>query len=314
MCDAALQSMLMETVARVTHDNHVRGSWCVDGNEFTVWVDASLLGLGVALVVDEFIIKDTCWLWPENDSRRINLAELDATLKGVNLALQWQARVLHIVMDSACMHQWITDALSGKARLTTKASCEMLIRRRLATLVETIKEYDLTVDVALVQSCRNHADRLTRVPRRWLDLAKEGGEPALANCAGVGGRLCPDQVTKVHRQSGHPGVNRTLYFTRLVDSHVFKKDIRSIVKACETCQSIDPAPVRWKKGKLSVESNWIRLAMDIAHHNGKHFLMLIDCGPSRFAVWRPLHWQDVTAIIRQLESVLLERAPPRRRY
>ena len=175
---------------------------------------------------------------------------------------------------------------------------------------ETIKEYNLTVDVAFVQCCRNCADRLTRVPCRWLDPAKEGGEPALVNCAGVGGRLCPDQVAKVHRQSGHPGVNRTMYFARLVDLHVSKKDIRSIVKACETCHSIDPAPVRWKKGKPSVESNWIRLVMDIAHHNGEHFLTLINCGPSRFAVWRPLRRQDATTVIRQLESVFLERGPP----
>ena len=164
----------------------------------------------------------------------------------------------------------------------------MLIRSRLATLVETIREYDLTVDVALVQSCRNRADRLTRVLCRWLDLPKEGGELALANCARVGGRLGPDQVAKVHRQSGQLGVNRTLYFARLVNLHVSKKDVRSIIKACKTCRSIDPAPVHWKKGKLSVESNWIRLAMDIAHHNGEHFLTLIDCSPSRFAVWRPL--------------------------
>ena len=68
MCDAALQSMLTETVARVTHDDPVRGNWCVDGNEFTVWVDASSLALGVALEVDKFI-EDACWLWPENDSR-----------------------------------------------------------------------------------------------------------------------------------------------------------------------------------------------------------------------------------------------------
>ena len=181
MHDAALQSMMTETVARVTHDDPVQGNWCVDGNEFTVWVDASSLALGVALVVDEFIIEDACWLWPENDSRHINLAELDATLKGVNLALQWQAKVVHIVTDSACVHRWITDALSGKARLTTKASSEILIRRRLATLVKTIREYDLTVDVMLMQSCRNSADRLTRVLHRWLDLPKEGGEPALAN-------------------------------------------------------------------------------------------------------------------------------------
>ena len=51
--------------------------------------------------------------------------------------------------------------------------------------------------------------------------------------------------------------------------------------------------------------------MDIAHHNGEHFLTLIDCGPSRFAVWWPLHQQDATGVIRQLESVFLERAPPR---
>ena len=148
--DATLWSMLTETVVRVTHDNPARGNWCFDGNEFMVWMDASSLILGVALVVDEFIVEDACWLQPENDFKYINLAELDATLKGVNLVLQWQARVLHIVMDSACMHQWITDALSGKARLTTRASSEMLIRRQLSTLVKNIREYNLTMDAVLV--------------------------------------------------------------------------------------------------------------------------------------------------------------------
>ena len=308
--DAALWSMLTETVARVTHDNPVRGNWCVDGKKFTVWRDASLPALGITFAVDEFIIEDACWLWPENDSRHINQAELDATLKGVNLAFQWQAMVLHIVTDFVCVHWWVTNALSGKARLTTRASSEMLIRRQLTTLVETIREYDL--DAALVQSCQNHVDRLTRVPHKWLDLPKEGGELALANCTTLGGRLGPDQVAKVYCQSRHPGVNRTLYFARLVDPHVSKKDVRSIVRACETCWSIDPAPVHWKKGRLSVKSNWIRLAMDIAHHNGEHFLTLINCGTSTFVVWRPLCQQDATAVIRQLESVFFERGPPDR--
>ena len=198
--DTTLWSMPMETVSRVTHDDPVRGNWCIDGNEFTVWVDASSLALGVALAVDEFIVEDTCWLRPENDSRHISLAELDATVKGVNLALQWQARVLHIVTDSACVHQWITDALSGKARLTTRASSEMLIRRRLTTLVKTIREYNLTVDAALMQSCQNRADRLTREPHRWLDLPKEEGEPALANCATLAPYLfiiCLDYILRM---------------------------------------------------------------------------------------------------------------------
>ena len=50
--------------------------------------------------------------------------------------------------------------------------------------------------------------------------------------------------------------------------------------------------------------------MDIAHHNGEHFLMLINCDLSRFAVWQPLRWKDATTIICQLESVFLEHSPP----
>ena len=54
------------------------------------------------------------------------LAELEATLKGINLALQWEATVLHLVTDSACVHQWICDTLTGKARVNTRVAGEML--------------------------------------------------------------------------------------------------------------------------------------------------------------------------------------------
>ncbi len=44
--------------------------------------------------------------------------------------------------------------------------------------------------------------------------------------------------------------------------------------------------------------------------NGEHFLMLIDCGPSRFVVWWLLRRQDATTVIRQLESAFLECGQP----
>ena len=50
--------------------------------------------------------------------------------------------------------------------------------------------------------------------------------------------------------------------------------------------------------------------MDITHYGSQHFLTLIDCGPSRFTLWRPLLRQDSTSIIRQLESVFYKRGPP----
>ena len=56
--------------------------------------------------------------------------------------------------------------------------------------------------------------------------------------------------------------------------------------------------------------NWKRLTMDITHHHGENFLTIIDCGPSRFAIWRPLHRQDAPTVIRQSENVFLKRGPP----
>ena len=47
--------------------------------------------------------------------------------------------------------------------------------------------------------------------------------------------------------------------------------------------------------------------MDMTHPGGRHYLTLIDCGPSRFAIWRPLSCQDAASIVRQLETVFCER-------
>ena len=163
----------------------------------------------------------------------------------------------------------------------------MLVRRRLGTLRALVEEYVLTMDITLVKSCQNRTDSLTKVPQRRLDLHKKGGEPMPASCAAVTSQLSKSQVTDIHQKSGHPGVKRTLYFASIIDLTV-SKELRSVVRACEACQSINPAPVRWKKGDLSVKKNWSRLTMDMTHYDSGHFLTLIDCGPFRFAIWRPL--------------------------
>ncbi len=66
--------------------------------------------------------------------------------------------VIHQRTDSACVHRWISDTLSGKARVRTKAASEMLIRWRLSMLHELAAEYGLTIDVILVKSHANRAD------------------------------------------------------------------------------------------------------------------------------------------------------------
>ena len=59
------------------------------------------------------------------------------------------------------------------------------------------------------------------------------------SCAIVTRQLSKIQVTDIHQKSGHPGVKRTLYFVRIIDLTVSKELVRSVVRACEACQSID---------------------------------------------------------------------------
>ena len=80
-----------------------------------------------------------------------------------------------------------------------------------------------------------------------------------------------------------------------------------MVRACERCQSTEPAPLHWKVGKLDVRNNWSRVGMDITHYENQYYLTLIDCGPSRFSIWHPLQHQNAASIIRQLESVFSKR-------
>ena len=103
---------------------------------------------------------------------------------------------------------------------------------------------------------------------------------------------------------------QTLYFVRQVSPAVSKAMLRTVVRSCEMCQSINPTPVHWKVRKLDVRDNWRTVGMDITHYEDQHYLTLIDCGPSRFSIWHPLQHQNAASIIRQLELVFSERRPP----
>ena len=303
-----LREMLTEVVERVKRNDPVGGRWDVNGNKARVWVDASSLATGVLLEVDGATIEDASWL-RSNASSHINMAELDAVIKGLNVALAWDLKSVELMTDSSTVHRWITDGLTGKRRLKTKASSEMLIRRRIDIVTSLVGEYGMQVTVRLVPSAENKADALTRVPQRWLHAGHESSEVNASPCA-LAVRIGRDAVAEIHHSCGHPGVKRTLHFARRVDPSVTRADVKSVIAGCDVCQSIDPAPVKWPPGKLDVDTVWQRVAMDVTHFRGRAYLSLIDCGPSRFAVWRPLRLQTSAAIIEQLELVFCERGAP----
>ena len=151
--------MLKETVERVRKDDPVRGRWDVRGDAAKVWVDASSLAMGAAVEVDGKVVEDSSWLRPDG-ANHINMAELDAVIKGLNLAQVWRMRQVELLTDSSTVYRWINDSLTGRARLRTKAASEMLIRRRLGIVVSLVKECGLTLTVTQVPSGENKADAL----------------------------------------------------------------------------------------------------------------------------------------------------------
>ena len=104
-----------------------------------------------------------------------------------------------------------------------------------------------------MQSERNRADTLTRVSQKWLGMTNVCEKPAVAVCGGAIESLSDERIAMIHEEIGHNGIKRTLYFSRKLSPVVTKKDVRRVIKACQVCPSIDPAPVKWARGELNVD-------------------------------------------------------------
>ncbi|XP_065651146.1 uncharacterized protein LOC136079341 [Hydra vulgaris] len=282
ICDENVKWVLKEVFSEVERCKPACGDWAVCGDEGKVWVDASSLAMGALIQVGETTVEDATWLRKETSDIHINMAELDAVIRGMNMALMWKLKKVTVFTDSVTVFHWVSDALTRKSRLRSKATGEMLIRRRLSVLQQLIEEYNVSVEVKLIPSKDNLADALTRVRSRWLNKLTV---PECRNsCMGIVATKA-ESISDIHQRTGHFGVNRMLNFVRKAIPTATENDVRNVIKSCEPCQSIDPAPIRWEKGKLDVEGNWERLAMDITHYGTDKFLSLIDCGPSKYALW-----------------------------
>ena len=163
------EDMAKELLSRVRVADPVHGIWHVPAvSSGRVWCDASSLAVGVALEMDGRLIEDAAWLRKASDCAHINVSELDAVLKGINLALKWDLTEIEVMTDSVTVLHWLNSALSKDRRIKTRGSAEMLIKRRLATFQELVSTFNLSVSVTYVRSEMNRADALTRVKKSWL--------------------------------------------------------------------------------------------------------------------------------------------------
>ncbi|XP_067932887.1 uncharacterized protein [Watersipora subatra] len=302
---SSLKSLLGEIFQRVQEQDPVRGKWDVKKtSQCTVWCDASNLALGVSLEVDGYTVEDAAWLRKEDDGAHINVAELEAALKGINIALKWKMTNVQVITDSATVYGWINSVIEDTKRPKVTGLSELIIRRRLGIIGQLIDEYRLTLMIKLVPSGENKSDVLTRVPKKWLQVVACSGV-VLSNTDEI------EDVKKAH-QDHHFGVNKTLYLAQKKLGRTVKKDIvEQVVKTCLMCNSVDPHPIKWDHGQLNVTNVWECLASDITHVNSRPYLTIIDCGPSRFFLWFKLANETSDVVIKQLNNVFREREPPK---
>ena len=179
-----------------------------------MWADVSSLTLDVIVEVDDKIIEDAYW-FRKDDTTHINMSELDAVINGQNMGLNRKMSILHICTDLKAVFHCVTDALTRKSRLNTKASNEMLIRRRLQTVMNIVDEYKLTVDIKLVPSESSLPDALSRGPRSMLKMVDKS--PKLFSSGTISASLSSKEINNVHRTTRHYCLKRILYFVRKID-------------------------------------------------------------------------------------------------
>lgn len=104
------------------------------------------------------VVVDTAWLRKKDYYNHINVTELEAVLKGINLALKWGLQTIELKTDSSTVNGWMKAVRSEDKRVRTKGVGEMIVKRRLGNLREIINDYDFALSVTLVPTMKNKAD------------------------------------------------------------------------------------------------------------------------------------------------------------
>jgi len=302
-CEA--MDFLRKMLHKVGDSDPVGGKWSVNqSTECTVWCDASSLAIGVILEESGKCIEDGSWLRKVDDGSHINLAELEAAIRGLNLALKWKFEKIWLCTDSATVYGWLTSALTDSHRPKIYGLSEMLVKRRLLLVKEMKEEYQVQIQVSLVRSSENKADCLTRIDKGWKGV-KEAGVCENVSCFGLF-----SSVRDVHDKH-HFGIEKTLYSCKQAGVEASEAEVKEVIRSCSRCATVDPAPVQWERGRLDVEECWERLACDVTHYKHDKYLSIVDCGPSRFCVWRRLTCEDGAVVAKEFLSLFRERGPPR---
>nr|XP_047143321.1 uncharacterized protein LOC105844469 [Hydra vulgaris] len=296
--------MMQEVVDKAVKYDPAKGVWNVKPNaSLTVWCDASSLAKGVVITQGDRKIEDATWLRPKSDAMHINVAELDACIEGLNMALKWNPNDVSVKTDSHSVFSWLNSKLTRDKPVKCAGQCEILIRRRLQIFEKLVEDYVINVTVTWVPTTKNIADELTRVPTKWIK-----NKVATQECNTIY-KYDKQQIRKIHSLA-HMGVSKSMELCMRAGIRVTRDTVKQVVAECDECNSIDPNVVLWDKENLAVSKVWERVACDVTRVDSSLYLTCIDCGPSRYTLWTPLSDESATMVVQALETIWSILGPP----
>jgi len=215
------------------------------------------------LDINENFVEDAAWLRKKDDFAHINVTELNAVLKDINMAHQWGITNLEVITDSTTVYTWLNSVINGDRKIRFPGISEALVMRRLGVVKKLVTDGKLRIKPQLVKSAENKADILTRVCMKWLKRQT------------VCSALFVSELRECHNKHQF-GFKKTKYFVQAENEETLDSLIQGVINDCPQCKSIDPAPIHWESGSLACAKNWERMAM--THFNRALYLTMIDYG------------------------------------
>ena len=182
--EAVLDSVLKcchDLAHRLVNDGPAHGVWHADPScgEWKAWCDASSLAIATVLSQDDKVIEDGRWLGNKFDKRHINVAELEASLKALDMAIRWHIKKVRIMTNLKTVAGWLRSVRDNTHRVKVGGLRESLVRLCLQVFEDTVSAACMDVSVEWIRSEANLADPLTRVPSSWPSCSHIDGTVAV---------------------------------------------------------------------------------------------------------------------------------------
>jgi transposase InsO family protein/predicted aspartyl protease len=260
--DAFVEQALEKFLADIRHyGDTVKGVWQFNKNlPWILYTDASKYALGCLLKIGNVTVLDGTWLRKFRDLRQINIAELEAVIKGIAEVCKVKRALgirntleLRLMCDNKSVVAWL-QRKCNRHWCAAKGDTSEAIEGRLQLLEDTIEAAKVNLDVQYVPSEENLADLLSRIPEYLIPpktavtgLSDESCDFVLYNTTeevrrDPSGRVMMDPsdprvtqlLTELHEHEGAHALFERI--RHLISVSGLRKLCRDFVSACPNCQ------------------------------------------------------------------------------